>query len=89
MGNIFTFCVACSLLAVSIDASAQRISAEQKQAVQERFQAADSNGDGLISKAEADAKLPRVAKHFAKLDANSDGKLSPEEFKQLAARRNR
>ena len=51
-----------------------------KHAIQ-AIKAADTNNDGLISRAEADAKLPRVAKHFDQLDTNKDGQIAPDEFK--------
>src|SRR5947209_3744281 len=51
-----------------------------------RLKAADTNGDGLISKAEAEAALPRLARQFDQIDTNHDGQLSPEELK--AARQN-
>lgn len=84
--NLFHICLGYALLAVSIDAMAQQPSAEQKQAALDRLQAADTNKDGFIDKAEADAGLPRVAKNFDKLDADSDGKLSPDEFKAMATK---
>lgn len=84
MKNVLTFCVACALLAVSTNAIAQQLTPAQKQAMADRLKTADSNGDGFISKAEADAKLPRIAKNFAKLDLNRDGVLSPEELKAVA-----
>lgn len=62
---------------------AQRQKLEQ---AAERFRAADRNRDGLISRAEADTGLPRVAKHFDQLDADHDGQLSPEEFRAAAQR---
>jgi hypothetical protein len=46
-----------------------------------RLKAADTNGDGLISKAEAQASLPRLYKHFDEIDTNHDGQISPEELK--------
>jgi hypothetical protein len=46
-----------------------------------RLKAADTNGDGLISKAEAQASLPRLYKHFDEIDTNHDGQVSPEELK--------
>ncbi|WP_211369392.1 EF-hand domain-containing protein [Pseudoxanthomonas kalamensis] len=58
----------------------------QKQAMQERWNAADANSDGYIDKAEAEAKMPRVARNFDKLDADQDGKLSSEEFKAAAGK---
>lgn len=64
----------------------QPISDEQKQEARERLRAADTNNDGFIDRAEADANLPRVAKRFDTLDANGDGKLSSEEFKAVASK---
>ncbi|WP_454832813.1 hypothetical protein [Pseudoxanthomonas wuyuanensis] len=90
-----TLMLTAVLLACAAPACAQRtLSDEQKQALQDRLKAADANDDGLIDRAEAEAKLPRLAKHFDKLDANSDGKLSPEEMRAMATqmaerRRNR
>jgi hypothetical protein len=46
-----------------------------------RLKAADTNGDGLISKAEAQASLPRLYKHFDEIDTNHDGQISPDELK--------
>ena len=41
------------------------------------FKKLDTNGDGVISKAEFNAFN---ARHFRKLDTNNDGKLTPEEL---------
>lgn len=49
-------------------------------AMLERLQAADTNGDGLISRAEA-AALPRVAGRFDQIDANRDQQLSQDEMR--------
>jgi hypothetical protein len=46
----------------------------------ERVRAADTNGDGLISRAEA-AALPRLAEHFDAIDTNRDGQLSRDEMR--------
>ncbi|HZZ93270.1 MAG TPA: EF-hand domain-containing protein [Usitatibacter sp.] len=45
-----------------------------------RLRAADTNGDGLISRDEAKA-LPRLAKHFDQIDTDRNGQISPEELK--------
>ena len=49
--------------------------------VHERLKAADKDGDGKISKAEADASLPRIAKHFGDIDSNKDGFVTKEELR--------
>jgi Ca2+-binding EF-hand superfamily protein len=46
----------------------------------EKLRAADTNGDGLISRQEA-AALPMIAKNFDAIDANHDGQLSKDELK--------
>jgi hypothetical protein len=45
----------------------------------ERVRAADTNGDGLISRTEA-AALPRLAEKFDAIDLNRDGQLSRDEM---------
>jgi Ca2+-binding EF-hand superfamily protein len=47
------------------------------------FSRLDTNGDGVISKAEFDAFNDR---HFKNLDVNNDGKITPEELQVLQAR---
>ena len=46
----------------------------------EKLRAADTNGDGLISRQEA-AALPMIAKNFDAIDTNHDGQLSKDELK--------
>lgn len=46
----------------------------------ERWTAHDSDGDGAISLAEAQAGMPGLAKDFSKFDANGDGKVTREEM---------
>ena len=53
-------------------------------AMLERIKAADTNGDGLISKSEA-AALPRFAERFDQVDANRDGQVSFEELRAFHA----
>ena len=45
----------------------------------EQFTAADTDRDGSLTLAEAQAGAPKLAEKFASLDANSDGKLSLSE----------
>lgn len=55
---------------------AQRFAAK----AQQRFDAADANHDGMISREEAQQGMPRIAQHFDDVDSNHDGQLSREEL---------
>ena len=48
------------------------------------FETLDVDKDGAISQIEADA-MPELAKQFADLDMNKDGKLDMDEFALFAA----
>ncbi len=79
--------------ATSASAQQRALTDEQKATLQERLKAADIDNDGLIDRAEAQAKLPRLAKRFDTLDADGDGKLSHDELRaagqKMAERRRR
>ena len=52
------------------------------------FARADADGDGALSRAEAEKGLPRVARKFERIDRDGDGRLTREEMQAwLAARR--
>ena len=53
---------------------------ERMHKMQERLKAADKDGDGKISRAEA-ASMPRLAKHYDEIDTNKDGFITREEMK--------
>jgi len=46
-----------------------------------KFKSADKNGDGALTKDEAQAGMPRLAKHFDQIDANHDGKITEDEIR--------
>jgi Ca2+-binding EF-hand superfamily protein len=53
---------------------------EMKAQMLERFKAADTNGDGMISRDEANAGLPQLAKHFDSIDTDKNGLITMQEF---------
>lgn len=62
-----------------------------RQEMQERreghFKRADTDGNGMLSRAEAEKGMPRLARHFDQIDTNKDGQLSRQEI--AAARKTR
>lgn len=69
-----------------IDAAREKRHDAMREQAEERFKAADTDGDGRLSKAEAEQGMPMLAKRFDALDTDKDGALTSEE---LAARRGR
>jgi Ca2+-binding EF-hand superfamily protein len=51
----------------------------------EKFDAADINHDGFLTRDEAAKSLPHIAKHFDAIDIDHDGKLSRQEIAQFLA----
>jgi Ca2+-binding EF-hand superfamily protein len=66
---------------------AEQMHAKFQERMQERFRQADKDGDGALSKAEAEAGMPRLAKDFDAIDANKDGKITQEELRAYGAKR--
>jgi hypothetical protein len=54
--------------------------------IAERFAAADTNHDGKLTLAEAEAGMPRVAANFSKIDADGCGTVTLAEIEALADR---
>ena len=50
----------------------------------EKFNNADLDHDGFLTKDEASKGMPRIAAHFDEVDANHDSKLSWQEVSQYA-----
>ncbi|MGH8618585.1 MAG: hypothetical protein ACREUW_12915 [Burkholderiales bacterium] len=61
-------------------ADPEKCRAEIKARLDEHYKKADANGDGALSRAEAEKGMPRLAKHFDDLDANKDGVVTREEL---------
>jgi EF hand len=48
--------------------------------IEARLKAADADGDGLLSRAEAQRTFPKQAQRFDEIDTNRDGYLSHDEL---------
>lgn len=83
---LFGYALLANSIAVMAQENPPSPPASARAELQERLRAADANGDGYIDRGEAEAKLPRVAKSFDRLDADHDDKLSVAELKAVAQR---
>ena len=54
--------------------------------IAERFAEADTNHDGQLTLAEAEAGMPRVAANFNRIDADHSGTVTLAEIEALADR---
>jgi hypothetical protein len=75
--------LAALFLALAWPAGADTSRDEQ---IAERFAAADTNHDGKLTLAEAEAGMPRVAANFSKIDADGSGTVTLAEIEALADR---
>lgn len=59
--------------------------AKQDKDIETRFKAADKDGDGKLTLAEAKAGMPKVAKGFDKIDKDKKGYVTVDQIKAFAA----
>ena len=57
-----------------------------RQRILERFQTADRDGNGVISREEAVEMMPQVSRHFMQFDLNGDGVISMNELETIQMR---
>lgn len=55
---------------------------QAREAFKARFEAADANHDGRLSKDEAQRKMPKVYAHFDEIDSAHQGSVSPRDIAQ-------
>jgi len=70
---------ACALAASGIARAADTNRHDAATKLRNRFEAADSNHDGWLDRAEAARGMPHIAAHFDAVDADHDGRLSQAE----------
>ncbi|MCB5185036.1 EF-hand domain-containing protein [Methylobacillus gramineus] len=73
----------------SVDAAHAQIEDRRRvmrQRILERFQEADRDNNGVISREEATEFLPQVARHFMQFDLNGDGMITMNELETVQAR---
>lgn len=68
-------------------ADPEKCRAERQARFEQRFKFADRDGNGVISRVEAEKAMPRLLRRFDRIDTDHDGQISKEEI--LAARKAR
>jgi Ca2+-binding EF-hand superfamily protein len=70
-----------------MDAHRDAVRADGRAKAQERWKAADKDGDGAISRAEAEESMPGVAERFKKFDVDGNGKIERDELHHFRMRK--
>jgi hypothetical protein len=70
-----------------MDAHRNAMRAGGRAQAQERWKAADTDGDGAISRKEAEVSMPGVAERFKKFDVDGNGKIERAEMHQFRMRK--
>ena len=65
---------------VQCQADPAKCAQERQARMDERFGKADADGNGLLSRTEAEKGMPMLARHFDAIDANKDGQVSRVEL---------
>jgi Ca2+-binding EF-hand superfamily protein len=63
------------------------IDASKASSLEQRFRAADKDGDGKLTRKEAYNAFPRMPEHFDAIDRNRDEAITLEEVRRLEAKR--
>ena len=93
MGRVFYFpehpCAfgsALRLLRLPLLTCAVGADTSRDEQIAERFASADTNHDGQLTLAEAQADMPRIAANFSKIDADKSGAVTLPEIEAKADR---
>jgi Ca2+-binding EF-hand superfamily protein len=66
--------------AAEMNAHREKMRGEMRAKAEQRWADADKDGDGALSRDEAQASMPRLAERFDKFDSNGDGKIGRDEM---------
>jgi Ca2+-binding EF-hand superfamily protein len=83
--SVLTISVAASSVLLLPACAADR--SEKLKELEQRFRAADKDNNGVLTEAEAKAGMPKLAKHFGRIDTDKNRTISLAEIKTAIANR--
>jgi Ca2+-binding EF-hand superfamily protein len=78
------FLLGMSIAGLAASATTHADDSRRDQQIDSKFKAADKNNDGKLTREEAKAGMPRVARGFSKIDAQNKGYVTADEIKAMA-----
>ena len=66
--------------AAEMNAHREKMRVEMRAKAEQRWKDADKDGDGALTREEAQASMPGLAERFEKFDSNGDGKIARDEM---------
>ena len=75
--------------AAEMNVHREKMRGEMRAKAEQRWTEADKDGDGALSREEAQASMPRLAERFEKFDSNGDGKIARDEMHNLRMKKRR
>ena len=66
-----------------MNAHREKMRVEMRAKAEQRWKDADKDGDGALTREEAQASMPGLAERFEKFDSNGDGKIARDEMHNL------
>jgi Ca2+-binding EF-hand superfamily protein len=72
-----------------LNAHREKMRVEMRAKAEQRWTEADKDGDGALTREEAQASMPGLAERFEQFDSNSDGKIARDEMHNVRMKKKR
>jgi hypothetical protein len=72
-----------------MNAHREKMRVEMRAKAEQRWTEADKDGDGALTREEAQASMPGLAERFEQFDSNSDGKIARDEMHNVRMKKKR
>jgi Ca2+-binding EF-hand superfamily protein len=72
-----------------LNAHREKMRVEMRAKAEQRWTEADKDGDGALTREEAQASMPGLAERFEQFDSNGDGKIARDEMHNVRMKKRR